>query len=481
MKFGRAALAAVLLAASALAQETVPPAGGLLDDQERLIRARYEQVLSRNPFQENAFDRVYEGYMLAEGAGAWLEKLAAPAGEEPPIANLVLRGRILARQLRHAEAIVALAEARERGESRPELDRVLGQLYYEEGRDAQAIELLSSALDAVTNPDERARLCRVLGNVYLRAGKQAEAVAAWERLVETAPGDPFALQELAEIYEANRLWEAAAKTYGDIAAAAVNDPYRKCRAFQSLGKARLAMEDYGGAIAAFEAGLELAAPGNWLFEDLKGRLVSVYDAMGDLDGLATYLQARLEGNPADLEFQELLAETHMRRGDMVEAEAVLRGVLSRSPDRRSAFEMLIRLYDREERLDDLAATYETLITRFPADTDYLRRLGEAYLQNGQPDQALATWRRLAGAGRGGAGPRTAGGMARTLRILPGSGRGLPARHRHAARPRVEPAPGQPPLRHGRRKRGTGGMAGVRGGGGYPGGGTGGGRGHPVLP
>lgn len=398
MDLVRTALMVCLVAAPALAQVAGP--GVPLDPREGEIRARYEQVLERNPFQDNAFDRVYEGYMLSEGVDAWLEKLAPAEGESPNAANLVLRGRILARQLKTAEAIGALTAARDQGEDRPELNTLLGRLYYEAGQDREAIDLLSASLDTVANPDERAGLCRILGNVYLRSGKRDEAAATWKRISEAAPNDRFALQELAEIYETNRMWDEAIAAYRRMVSLSEDDPYRRCQSLRAIGQAYVAAEKPEEAIAAFEAAIELAVPGNWLFEDLKGRLVAVYESRGDLDGLAAYLQARVDQNPGALEFAELLAETHLRREDFTAAETGLNGVLARAPERLSAYEMLLRLYSRESRLDEVAKVYERFIGRYPLEPDYLRRLGESYLQRDEPEKAKETWRRVAAEGAG---------------------------------------------------------------------------------
>ncbi|MBX3179210.1 MAG: tetratricopeptide repeat protein [Candidatus Hydrogenedentes bacterium] len=383
----------LLIAVAAAAQD--PPAGVPLDPAQQQIRDRYEQVLARNPYQEQAFDRVYDAWLVSEGVDAWLKRLESGDNGMPYEARLILRGRILARQLRTGEAITAFLEARAEGASDPALDKMLGQLYYDAGRDAEAIEVLSAALESVEQPEERARLSRLLGNVYLRSGNQDEAIATWERLADAAPGDHFALQELAELFEANRLWDRAAATWERLADAAKDDPYRQCSALRSLGRARAAIPDYPGAIAAFEAGLALAAPGNWLHADLKDRLVSVYEAQGDLAGLVAYLEARVEANPQDLEFQELLAQIHLRREEPDAAEATARAVIDRAPTRQSAWELLLRIYEQAGRLDEMAAAYETLIDRFPNDPDFLRRLGEAWLRHNQPEKALEAWARTA--------------------------------------------------------------------------------------
>jgi tetratricopeptide (TPR) repeat protein len=60
--------------------------------------------------------------------------------------------------------------------------------------------------------------------------------------------------------------------------------------------------------------------------------------------------------------------------------------------------MLISLYRRADRMDDVAATFEAVIAQYPAEPDYLRRLGEAWLEQKAPEKALETWRRVVGDG-----------------------------------------------------------------------------------
>ncbi len=382
-----------IVAATAYGQEAGLKAS-LLDDSAREIRSRYEQILERNPFQEKAFDQVYEGYLLGEGVDAWLTRLTPPEGTPPTRPQLIVQGRIFSRQLKTEDAIEALEGARALQSDDLELDVFLGQRYYEAGRDEAAIGVLSGAVDQVNDPELRGRLCRILGSVYLRAGKREEAIATWKRLVDTTPDDIFAQTELAEIYEDNRMWAQAIEVYQTIVSLSEDDPYRRCRSLRAIGMAHLALEAYDDALAVLEMALELAAPGNWLFADLQNKLVSVYEDRGDLAGLTTYLQARIEQHPGDLTFHALLARTELRQDRKEEGEAVLKALLERAPDRLDAVEMLLELYQEQERFDDRIALQEKLVTDYPAEPDYLRRLGNTYLEKGDAEMARTTWRRL---------------------------------------------------------------------------------------
>ena len=381
------------LAVATLSFAATPDGILALDEREQQIRDRYEQVLTRTPMQDSAFDRVYQSYIEAEGVDAWLTKLA-PNGTPTDPGLLVLVGRIYERQFKTDKAIESLEAAQTAGFIAPELDLLLGRLYYENGQDNQAATLLAAALDQPLDAETRASLVRILGNLYLRQGKRDEAIAAWKRLTEDDPADTFAQIELAEIYEDNRMWDEAVAAYTQIADLSDNDPYRKCRALRSIGRAQLQREAYPEAIVAFEQAMDLVAPGNWLFEDLKTRLVNVYQDLGDLEGLVTYVNEKLAMSPGDMEFRDLLAETYTRMTRFEEAEKEHRLILERDPTRTSTHERLIALYERLERVEDVIQTYESLIGHYANEPDYIRRLGEVHLREGNADAAVQVWQRI---------------------------------------------------------------------------------------
>lgn len=370
------------------------PAAPRDEARDRQIRERYEKVLLQNPFQDRAFTQVYEGYAGVEGIDKWVENLK-PATQGPDAAGaLLLLGQIYDRQFKSAEALASLEQAGAKGENRPQFKVLLGTLYYKTGQDDKAAALLSSALDALSDLDQRSSVCRLLGNLYLRQGKRDEAIKVWKRIAEQNPKEIFSLLELAEIYEDNRLWDQAMAVYRQIIAQSQDDPYRRCRALRSIGQCLLHAEKHKEAIAVLEEALALVSPGNWLFEDLKLRLVTVYEDMGDLSGLVKYIQAKLEQAPTDLEFRELLAETFGRMAKLDLAEKEHRFILERNPRSTGAYEKLIALHSRMGKTNEVVASFEKLIELFPNDTEYLRRLGEVHLRGGSPDKAKATWQRL---------------------------------------------------------------------------------------
>ena len=383
------------LPVAAQTSDTVPEA--LYDPRELEMRDRYEQTLLRDPFQEQSFKKVYESYLTADGLAAWIEKLSKPGEDsEPGISSQILLGRIRYRQFKTDEARAHLEQAKALGETRPDFNILFGTVLYQSGRDSEAIGLLSGALDGIVEAEKRGRVCRMLGNLYLRQGKRTEAIDVWKRLIDQGNDDPFAYQELAEIYEDNLMWEEAIGVYEQIAERAANDPYARCKSLRSIGGCQIQLEQHEAAIASYEKGLEMVAPGNWLFEDLKLRLVSVYQDLGDLEGLSRYLIEKIEAVPADIEFRDLLAETYTRMGSLELAESEYRTILERNPGKTDTYEKRIALSTQMEQPDHVNTLFEELIALYPTEPDYYRRLGEHHLAQGEIDLAKATWGRVLG-------------------------------------------------------------------------------------
>jgi tetratricopeptide (TPR) repeat protein len=367
---------------------------GFFDDNEQMMRERYEKVLAKNPFQERAFNHVYDSYLSVEGIDAWIGKLL-PEDEnvKPDIATALILGQIYDRLFDAKKAIEMFEIAAAQGEDRAQFNVLLGSLYYKIGQNDKAAALLVKALTQLKDVDKRVQVSRMLGNLHIRKGNRADAIKVWSRIVEQNPEEIFSQLELAEIYEDNLMWQEAIEVYRQIVKFSNDDPYRKCRSLRSIGQCMIRLERYREAIATFEETLELVAPGNWLFEDIKLRMISVYQDLGDLSGLTKYILARLDAHPNDLEFHDLLAETYTRMIQFDKAEKEYQFILERDPKKVVVYEKLIALYERMKKPDQQIAMIEKLIEAYPKESDYYRRLGDFYLRNGDPDKAKESWKR----------------------------------------------------------------------------------------
>mgnify|MGYP002620006183 CR=1 FL=1 len=361
------------------------------------LRDRFEQVLARSPHQEQAFDRAFHLWGFNEGIEAWDQSLQQPPWvTESPVSSLIVRARIAARLFDAERAVNLLEQAREAGAEGPDFALMLGRLYHDIGRDEEAVSLLEGALNAVRTPEERSRVSRLLGNLLLRSGQREEAIAAWERIAEGAESDTFVLEELAILYETQRMWPEAVTAWTRIVEQSEGDAYLRCRALRAIGDAERARGDFRAAAEAYREGLDWVAPGNWLFDALAQGWLDAHTAMEDLPGLARSLEGMLQSDPTQTEYRLLLGQVYQRLRDWDSAETAYREAIARAPSRQAGYDALVRLQEARGDAEGIVTAYREAIQRFPRERDYHRRLGEALLRVGEREAALDAWREAIG-------------------------------------------------------------------------------------
>ncbi|WP_238314926.1 hypothetical protein, partial [Methylobacterium crusticola] len=65
------------------------------------------------------------------------------------------------------------------------------------------------------------------------------------------------------------------------------------------------------AIQSYDTAMALTAPGNWLRKDLQHRIIGIYAADGNWEGLIAHYQKKLEDTPNDPELIGLLAAAYI--------------------------------------------------------------------------------------------------------------------------------------------------------------------------
>ncbi len=383
---------------------TLVRAGAQAPDADSVrLRDRYGVVLQRDPYQDQAFERAYDAWFGTDGIDEWIARLESGPAKAM---DHVLLARIYGRMFNPARALDHLDAAASLGEEGQEFNRLVGAVYFAAGRYGEAAERLGPIFESLTVPEDRLGVGRMLGSAYLRDNRRDQALEVWRRLSESPSADLYTLLDMADIYAENLLWPEFIAIHQRILDESPGDPQRQCRSLRAMGAARIRVDDYPGAIAAYQAALELVSPAHWMFGDIKEALIEVHERAGDLEGLAMYLRTRIELAPNAIAFRTMLADILVRLKQPADAETELRAILGRSPGEARAYESLIRLYDADGRGEEVVSSYEALIKAIPADPDYLRRLGEFYLSRGETQQAKDTWRRHPG------NPPDAEGLAR---------------------------------------------------------------------
>ena len=163
---------------------------------------------------------------------------------------------------------------------------------------------------------------------------------------------------------------------------------------REIGKLQEEKGNYQDAIQSYDNAIALTAPGNWLRKDIQQRIVGIYAADSNWEGLIAYYQAKIETTPNDPELIGLLASAYIENQQPDEGIAEYRKALALAPTNTGLRLNLIASLRNAEKFEDAAAEYEVLSERQPDDFGIYRELGELYLQLDDEEKARATYRKM---------------------------------------------------------------------------------------
>ncbi len=221
-----------------------------------------------------------------------------------------------------------------------------------------------------------------------------EAISAWAKISELEPDNIFARIELADLFREQKLYEQAIEQYRALIEIKQDVPYRICLSRREIGKIQEEKGDYAGAIQNYDAALALTGQGNWLRKDLQHRVIGLYAADGDWDGLIAYYQGKLDATPNDPELIGLLASAYIENQRLDDGIASYQKGLELAPTDAGLRLNLIAAFRTAEIYEDAAAEYELLSEEQPDDFGIYRELGDLYLQLEDETRAKGAYQRM---------------------------------------------------------------------------------------
>ena len=368
--------------------------------QDEKVVERYKLMLSRNPKEGSTFDRLYQLYLEDAGLDTMVADYQTAAAAKPNDAKLqLILGHIHKRLGKDAETLAAYQRAVELAPNNYYPHFALGQMYATLRRHEDAIRELTKAAELseetqAASPEELMTIYKALGRAYFSRDRVDEAISAWTKISELDPENIFSRIELADLFREQQLYEQAIAQHEAIIALKTDDPYRVCLSRREIGNIHEEKSDYEAAIQTYEAALALTAPGNWLRKDLQHRIIGIYAADGDWEGLITHYKEKLENTPNDPELIGLLAEAHIENQQLDKGIDAYQKALELAPTDTMLRLNLIAALRNAEKFQEAAAAYESLSEQQPDDFGIYRELGELYLQLDDEDKARATYQRM---------------------------------------------------------------------------------------
>ena len=395
------------LAAGAL-DDPGPPLGALLAAQQAatggappgfmeigLLRDRADWPVFAPAAYSEGFALVAEG-RYSEAVASFRATVALdPLIDRAAKTEGLVRGIVSLRNGQYAAAITHLELAVEASPASAEAHRLLGTACHLAQRPAESLEHLKAAIRLAPS-DERARIA--LARALLTREHRDEAEQALHETIAALPASGEARWALAQLYiQSDRSLEAIAElealsTFPTLAGRGQLDwllagLYRRHQDLEAMTRAlsERARLDLNNPVVHKDLGLA---------HTLRG---SRQQALAEL--LMTALFA-----PEDLETLSRIGQIHLDDGRYAEAEALLRRIVAREPDRaRARFALgttLLRLGRTEEGQEELAAFRRLSVSRLEEERqkiefERLLRNAERSAGDGRFDEAIASLERAA--------------------------------------------------------------------------------------
>jgi tetratricopeptide (TPR) repeat protein len=322
-----------------------------------------EPLVNDDPTLTRQLFDLYRQAGRAADAAALLESLAVDSDDAQQVRDLkdlaALYGAVNDRPAMLDTMRKVLARSPADGEALTLLEDHLRQ----QGEHRELRDLWLRAIRSPMCPPEvRVPRLRDVGRVSAEALNDVDgAIEAWREVVETIPTDEEALKALGELLERAGRWEEYADVLGQRADLAADAGERR-DVLERLAAVHRDRRDDPNAEAAVLAMLWETAPDD---DGVAARLARARSDAGDLAGAADVQRARAEraqGATAVARWAEAGA-AHEAAGQLVEAIAAWREVVSREPEHADGWPSVERLLAKSGQHQHL---YATLVTRAEA-------------------------------------------------------------------------------------------------------------------
>ena len=390
-----AVLFACCLIVGRVAAQTPTPSGPPMaaspfadDDRAARVAERYKAMLSANPAEGMALDRLWKMYEERNASATLIDdyRRATDVSDKP--ADALVYGHLLKRAGRLDEAAGSYERAARLDPASPLPFVAQADLAIVRSHPADAAASLETAIGKIPAADRRrADWLLKLGDAWLAAGQPLKASEAWETLIAADPSNLTLRKQLAANYEKNGLPERAIVHYDYLQQHA--DPAGRASALRELGRLHETRGEFDAARDALERGLALTARDNWLYGELQTRLIRLYQRAGKASELEARWRAAVEQTPRDLGGYLRLVALAEAQGDPAAARAWLEKVVTLSPRDGVNTIKLARLLAEAGENERAAALYNAALKLRPGDLDLILTLADLDLQRGQPADAVA--------------------------------------------------------------------------------------------
>lgn len=277
--------------------------------------------------------------------------------------------------------------------NRPESDEdksialtVLGIIYDEKGRYAQAIDYLKKA---VAYDSKNIYAYYDLAVAYKHEGRISDARTTIQRAKQIAPNDSkVALLAGNLLYDSNDP-KAAMETYKDGLSNTPNDPYLTYNLALTQYKQGMIPE----AIDNFRKAIQTASGGQ-IAEFSHGHLGSIFYHREDLNGAEHHFREAITIKPNDSRYLYNLGIILLKKKNTEEAVSFFQKALDAGTTDPQIYRYIAESFSDLKMYDNAIASLEKAMRLRPDDVDTLNQLADLYYNHGNLSQAEDTFRKI---------------------------------------------------------------------------------------
>jgi len=249
------------------------------------------------------------------------------------------------------------------------------------------MEELSEFIDK--NPDILRTVVYSIADEYSRENKVDESIAVVEEALKIFPDNEDFLNRLGGLYNQKQDYVKAAEVYKKLTEVNPQNTWY----FNALSDAYRNTGDGDKAASVWEAVIKGSDN-----PDIFIQAANFYSNQGDMDKAIAAVRKAVELRPEDIDYKRNLESFYMRSEKFDEAEKIcdeLLVVAQNQWEKEWANSELINIYQRKDKLQDLAARFEKDLSKAPGDLSNYRKLADLYQRSDERDKAIEVYEKAA--------------------------------------------------------------------------------------
>lgn len=231
---------------------------------------------------------------------------------------------------------------------------------------------------------------------YQRNNEIDSAIAIYEKGLKILPSNEDFLSRLGDMYNQKQDFAKVAEIYKQLAAARPDNVWY----YQRIAEAYRNADDKAAAAKVWEDLMKTSSNAEVFMQ-----AANFYSNEANMVDAIKALKKAVELAPENMGYLQNLESFYVRAEAFSDAEAVLKNVLAMSPKEEKdtwmkdwANSELINVYQRQDKLDELATKFEADLAAGPKDLANYKKLADLYQRSDKRDEAAAIYEKAAAAG-----------------------------------------------------------------------------------